>query len=89
MPYDWSTAACGGRMRSAGALRQLFRARGIDPDTDQVHFCHSGNRAALTWLALYAVLGNQDAKLYDGSMMEWAQRQDLPIAAEIELCDAC
>jgi thiosulfate/3-mercaptopyruvate sulfurtransferase len=76
-------------MRSPGALKALFTARGIDPDAEQVHFCHSGNRAALTWFAAYAVLGNEDAKLYDGSMMEWAQRDDLPIAAEVELCDAC
>ncbi|MCG6942312.1 MAG: sulfurtransferase [Thiohalocapsa sp.] len=89
LPYDWVTADGSGRMRSPGALRELFTARGIDPEGTQVHFCHSGSRAALTWFASYAVLGNHDAKLYDGSMMEWAQRKDLPIATEIELCDAC
>ena len=90
LPFDWVAAADGtASLRSGGALRQLFDARGIDPAAEQVHFCHSGNRAALTWFAAYAVLGNKDAKLYDGSMMEWAQRDDLPVASEIELCDAC
>jgi thiosulfate/3-mercaptopyruvate sulfurtransferase len=89
LPHDWLGADGSGRLRSAGALKQLFEARGIDADGEQVHFCHSGNRAALTWFAAYAVMGNDKATLYDGSMMEWAQTDDLPVAAEIELCDAC
>jgi thiosulfate/3-mercaptopyruvate sulfurtransferase len=89
LPYDWVAAEDGGRLRTAGALKALFAARGIDPDAGQLHFCHSGNRAALTWFAAYAVLGNEDARLYDGSMMEWAQTDDLPVAAQIELCEAC
>ncbi len=89
LPYDWVALDGGARLRSRGALEQLFEARGIDPQRDQVHFCHSGNRAALSWFAVYAVLGNENATLYDGSMMEWAQTEDRPVAAAIELCEAC
>ena len=89
LPYDWLSDDGTGRLRSAGALRELFAARGVDPSSPQVHFCHSGNRAALTWFAAYAVLGNEDARLYDGSMMEWARRDDLPLEAEIKLCATC
>jgi thiosulfate/3-mercaptopyruvate sulfurtransferase len=89
LPHDWIAADGSGKLRTVGALKQLFEARGIDPAAEQVHFCHSGNRAALTWFAAYALFGNENATLYDGSMMEWAQTKDLPVAAEIELCDAC
>ena len=89
LPYDWVTAEGSATLRSAGALQELFGARGISTEGDQVHFCHSGNRAALTWFAAYAVLGNEKARLYDGSMMEWARRADLPVDQKIELCDAC
>jgi thiosulfate/3-mercaptopyruvate sulfurtransferase len=89
LPYDWVTDDGSARLRSAGALRELFAARGVDPDRPQVHFCHSGNRAALSWFAAYAVLGNEQAVLYDGSMMEWARRDDLPVEAAIRLCKAC
>ena len=77
------------RLRSAGALKELFQARGIDTEGDQIHFCHSGNRAALTWFAAYAVLGNKYARLYDGSMMEWARDDSLPIEQQLRLCEAC
>ena len=76
-------------LRSAAEIEALFAARGVASEGEQVHFCHSGNRAALTWFAAYALLGNEQALLYDGSMMEWARRDDLPIEQEIKLCDAC
>lgn len=89
LPHDWVSNDGSGRLRSAGAMRALFEARGVDTDGDQIHFCHSGNRAALTWFAAYAVLGNKGALLYDGSMMEWARDDSLPVEQQLQLCDAC
>jgi thiosulfate/3-mercaptopyruvate sulfurtransferase len=88
LPHDWVAEDGSASLRSADALRALFGARGVLEQGDQVHFCHSGNRAALTWFAAYAVLGNDKARLYDGSTMEWARRDDLPLVRHIELCDA-
>lgn len=89
LPHDWVTRDGSASLRDAAGLAALFSARGIAAEGEQIHFCHSGNRAALTWFAAYAVLGNEQARLYDGSMMEWARREDLPIEQEIRLCDAC
>jgi thiosulfate/3-mercaptopyruvate sulfurtransferase len=86
LPHDWVTEDGSARLRSQDTLESLFQARGISTEGDQVHFCHSGNRAALTWFAAYAVLGNEKAKLYDGSTMEWARRPELPLVQEINLC---
>jgi hypothetical protein len=36
----------------------------------------------------HAVLGNRDARLYDGSTMKWARRPDLPLTQHIRLCTA-
>lgn len=87
LPHDWVTEAGSGQLRSADTLKTLFEARGIATEGDQVHFCHSGNRAALTWFAAYAALGNEKARLYDGSTMEWARRPDLPLEQHIRLGD--
>lgn len=86
LPHDWIAVDGSASMRSPDALKALFAARGIGTEGEQVHFCHSGNRAALTWFAAYAVLGNEQARLYDGSTMEWARRPDLPLVQHIQLC---
>lgn len=88
LPHDWVTEDGTARLRDGNSLRALFNARGIPTDDGQVHFCHSGNRAALTWFVDYAVLGNNEARLYDGSTMEWARRSDLPLERHIQLCDS-
>jgi thiosulfate/3-mercaptopyruvate sulfurtransferase len=87
LPHDWVTEDGTARLRNRGSLRALFDARAIPTDDGHVHFCHSGNRAALTWFVDYAVLGNHEARLYDGSTMEWARRPDLPLERHIQLCD--
>jgi thiosulfate/3-mercaptopyruvate sulfurtransferase len=89
LPHDWVTRDGSAKLRDAAELKALFAARGISAQGEQVHFCHSGNRASLTWFAAYAVLGNERERLYDGSMMEWAPREDLPMEQEIKLCEAC
>jgi len=86
LPHDWVTDDGSGHLRSADTLEALFKARDIPTEGNQVHFCHSGNRAALTWFAAYAVLGNDKARLYDGSTMEWARRPNLPLVRHIRLC---
>lgn len=87
LPHDWVTEDGSALLRSTDTLKALFAARNIPTEGDQVHFCHSGNRAALTWFAAYAVLGNDKARLYDGSTMEWARRPDLPLEQHIQLCE--
>lgn len=77
------------RSLSCSELKALFEARDLDPNAPQVHFCASGNRAALTWFASYALFGNEKAKLYDGSMDQWGPRNDLPIEQRIKLCASC
>jgi thiosulfate/3-mercaptopyruvate sulfurtransferase len=84
LPFDWLTENGSGRMLPLARLRSLLAAVGVDPAVPQVHFCHSGNRAALTWFAAYALLGNKQARLYDASMLEWATRDDLPMERRVQ-----
>lgn len=85
LPFDW-LVDIHGQIRDKQSIITLFKAAGLDPTRDgTIHFCHSGNRAALTWFVDYAILGNRGAKLYDASMSEWAARQELPMETRIEL----
>lgn len=85
LPFDWLTVEGGGKLLPTEAIRRLMTARGIPLTGQQRHFCHTGSRAALTWFAGYALLGNTQARLYDGSTAAWARRPDLPIERKLDL----
>ena len=85
LPFDWLVDSSG-NIRDKSAINILFKTTGLDTEQDgRIHCCHSGHRAALTWFADYAILGNHATKLYDGSMGEWAVRKELPIETRIDL----
>ena len=84
LPFSWLIDAQGG-FRDKAATIALFNYAGLDPKRDgTIHFCHTGTRAALTWFVDYAILGHRNAKLYDGSMSEWAAKKELPMETRIE-----
>jgi len=66
-------------------MRALIDKAGVTPKDGAVHFCHTGNRASLTWFIDYAVLGNRKARLYDASMLEWARDPKRDIELKWEL----
>jgi len=73
LPFDWLTRNGSSWFRSPQASRALFRQRGASAQGQVIFFCHTGHRAALAWFVDYALLGNKQARLYDGSMAEWSQ----------------
>ena len=36
-----------------------------------IAFCNTGHWATLDWFVMSELLGNKDARMYDGSMLEW------------------
>jgi thiosulfate/3-mercaptopyruvate sulfurtransferase len=44
-----------------------------------VSYCNTGHQAAITWFALSEIL-HQPATLYDGSMSEWTEKPERPVA---------
>jgi len=84
LPFDWLSDDNSGRLRPIAQLRALFTYAGLR-DQAALHFCHTGNRASLTWFVDYALLGHKEARLYDGSMLEWARDPHLPIEQKLSL----
>lgn len=86
LPFSWLTEdASSGKLREPQALSKLLQKSGVPKQDGAVHFCHTGNRAALTWFVDYALMGNRAASLYDSSMLEWAADPKRDIELKWEL----
>jgi len=66
-------------------LETLFRDSGIDRDKQAVVFyCNEGVHAAFDWFVAAKILGFENAKIYDGSMSEWAEDESLPLVLGVQ-----
>lgn len=68
-----------GTLRSPGKLRQLFDQSGLDPTKSFIASCGSGVTANSLIFAAH-LLGNDAARLYDGSWSEWGADPTTPKA---------
>jgi len=59
------------RLLTPETYRGVFQAQGIDPSKPVITYCNSGNDSSLPWFVLSEVLGNPQARNYDGSLHQW------------------
>ena len=85
VPGEWTTVDDGGRFRSQAAMAKLFEALGVPTDGDAVFFCNTGHWASLGWFVQSEILGNQQARMYDGSMSEWTKDAANPVEKKVSL----
>ncbi len=69
------------RFLPAAELQSLMDEAGIVRGKETVTYCQGGIRAAHAAFAL-ALLGYDNVRVYDGSMKEWANRDDTPLTIE-------
>lgn len=62
-------------------IAALMQTKGIDTGAPVITYCDSGHLSSGQWFILHELLGNKNAKLYDGSMHEWTKNQDNPTTA--------
>jgi len=83
VPY-MSTVDENGLFLDEEALLDLYAAAGVTADKEIIVYCQRGHRASHTWFVLTHILGFENVKIYDGSMMEWSNLMDQPISVENE-----
>ncbi|MCG8486824.1 MAG: sulfurtransferase [Chromatiales bacterium] len=83
--YDWLTVNGSGKLHSLENLKQIYQASNVPLQGAQINYCHTGNRAALAWFVSHELLGNSQARLYDGSTQEWAADPVLPMDRQVHL----
>ena len=85
LPESWITVNGGGMLRSKAELAKLYALAGVDPNAKQINYCNTGHWATLGWFVSSEVMGNKDAKMYDGSMVEWSAKADLPMDSQVKM----
>ncbi len=85
LPENWVTVNGGGTFRDGAALEKLYAAAGVPTGGAQISFCNTGHWASLGWFVSHELLGNSEARLYDGSMVEWSADPAAPMERRIQL----
>ncbi len=75
---DWNSLFEKGMAKDRATLIAMFRAAGVTDDATIVTYCRVGTRAAALYLVARAL--GRNTKMYDGSMVDWSRRADLPVA---------
>lgn len=85
LPESWLTQNGGGAFRSTPELKQLYSAANVSTSDKQINFCNTGHWASLGWFVSHELLGNKQAKMYDGSMLEWSADERQAIEQKLKL----
>lgn len=59
------------KLLSADQYRQVLKAQGVDAAQPLITYCNSGHLSSLPWFVASELLGNGNARLYDGSLHQW------------------
>jgi thiosulfate/3-mercaptopyruvate sulfurtransferase len=62
-------------IKSKDELQKDFEQKGITKDKKIICYCHSGTRASHKYLQLKQA-GFENVRMYDGSIIDWAQRHN-------------
>ena len=69
--------------KDAITVAQLVKEVGIESTEGEIAFCNTGHWATVAWFALSEVLGHDNVKNYDGSMVEWTADPARPLENNI------
>lgn len=52
-------------------LKSMAEQMGFDTSAKTITYCNSGHLATGMWFVMHELMGNKNAKMYDGSMHQW------------------
>lgn len=69
---------------STDDIKKAAAVLGVDLDKPAITYCWTGGQGSLSWFVLHELLGNQNARLYDGSMHEWTKDASRPLVSMVQ-----
>lgn len=85
LPVGWTTENGGGVFRSKAQLQQLYKVANVPTSGEEIYFCNTGHMASIGWFAASELVGNKQARLYSGSMVEWTRLKAGPVDQKVKL----
>ena len=71
--------------RNKKDLRKIMIAQGVPSSGTVIIYCNSGQSASIDWFVLSELLANNEARMYNGSMIEWSADPAMPMEQRIIL----
>jgi thiosulfate/3-mercaptopyruvate sulfurtransferase len=85
VPGAYMTVSGGGQIRGESAIEKLYKMSNAPTSSKSITFCNTGHWASLGWFAEYALMGNKESAMYDGSLAEWTTEDDAPMERQVSL----
>jgi len=79
LSFDQLVVKGSGRFHDLDKIKEIYQTSGVPLAGEQISFCHTGHRTSLSWFVSHELLGNKDARMYDGSTIEWEADPDLSL----------
>jgi len=79
LSFDQLVVKGSGQFHDLEEIKKIYQSSGVPLTGEQISFCHTGHRTSLSWFVSHELLGNKDARMYDGSTIEWEADPDLPL----------
>ena len=67
------------RYLPVGVIKEAFKSMLIDPDAPAILYCNSAYECSSVWFVMHELMGNQNVKIYDGSLHEWTMDESRPM----------
>lgn len=65
-------------------LKSMVEQMGLDTKANTITYCNSGHLATGSWFVMSELLGNKQAKMYDGSMHQWTLEKRPTVTMKME-----
>jgi thiosulfate/3-mercaptopyruvate sulfurtransferase len=87
VPVQSVVDAATNRLRPIAELEELFSATGADKADVVIPYCGGGIAASTIFLAL-SLVGYDNVRLYDGSLLDWTADPDAPMVTDANAASA-